>query len=60
MAQVNSTPGQNQALGTVAVASAVSEVTGTPDAKVVAAAKAVKYAQSEPGRKSDVAEGKRS
>lgn len=52
MAQVNSTPGQNQAFGNVAVASSVSEV-GAGDAKVKSAANIVAYAQSEPGRSGD-------
>ena len=50
MAQVNSSPGQNQTFGTVTVASTVSEGTGVPDVKAVAGAKIVTYGQGEPGK----------
>ena len=46
---VNSTPGQNQIFGNVAVISAVSE-TGAGDTKAKAVATIVPYAQSEPGK----------
>lgn len=49
MAQINSTPGQNQINGNVAVAPAQTE-TGVTSAKVTAAATVVKYNQSEPGK----------
>jgi hypothetical protein len=49
MAQVNSTPGQNQAFGNVAVAPATSEA-GASDTHTKATATIVKYGQSEPGR----------
>jgi hypothetical protein len=49
MAQVNSTPGQNQIFGNIAVAAATSEV-GTDGPKAFAAAKVVPYTQSETGR----------
>jgi hypothetical protein len=48
MAQVNSTPGQNQAAGNLTVVAATSEVQATA-AKVYAAAVTVPYAQTEPG-----------
>jgi hypothetical protein len=49
MAQVNSTPGQNQAFGNVAVASTTSE-TGVTSTKAAANATVVPYTQSEPGK----------
>jgi hypothetical protein len=49
MAQVNSTPGQNQAFGNVAVASSVSSA-GASDTSTKATATIVKYGQTEPGR----------
>ena len=55
MAQVNSCPGQNQAFGTVTVASAVSEATGVPDVKAVSVANTVTYAQKETGVPGDPA-----
>ena len=49
MAQVNSSPGQNQTAGNVAVSTSASE-TGVTSAKATAAATAVTYTQSEPGK----------
>jgi hypothetical protein len=49
MAQVNSSPGQNQAFGNVAVASATSE-TGVTSTKAAANATIVPYMQAEPGK----------
>lgn len=53
MAQVNSSPGQNQTFGNVAVVSAVSEATGVPDVKTISTAKIVVYGQNEPGTNGD-------
>lgn len=55
MAQVNSEPGVSPVPPTVAVPAKTTD-TVTAVAKAVA----VPYAQSEPGRKADTAEGKRS
>jgi hypothetical protein len=48
MAQVNSTPGQNQTAANLTVSAATAEV-GATAAKVAAAAVSVPYAQTEPG-----------
>jgi hypothetical protein len=52
MAQVNSTPGQNQVFGNAAVVPATFEV-GATDTKTKATATIVKYNQTEPGRNGD-------
>jgi hypothetical protein len=49
MAQVNSSPGQNQVAGNVTVTSATAEV-GTDQVKVAARAVTVPYMQVEPGK----------
>ena len=49
MAQVNSSPGQSQAAGNVAVVSTTAE-TGVTSAKIAAATVVVPYMQSEPGK----------
>jgi hypothetical protein len=59
MAQVNSSPGQNQVFGNAVVASGRAQP-GSVDQETKANATVVAYSQSEPGRKNDVAEGKRS
>jgi cytochrome c553 len=59
MAQVNSTPGQNQLFGNVSVVMSTAAA-GASDSQAKAIAKFVPYMQSEPGRKNDTAEGKRS
>jgi len=58
MAQVNSSPGQNQTFGNATVAAGAVHV-GAGDPLLKAAATVVTYMQSEPGRKNDTAEGKR-
>jgi hypothetical protein len=50
MAQIISSPGQNQVFGNVVVAPATSEVGNVADTKVKATATIVKYGQTEPGR----------
>jgi hypothetical protein len=50
MAQVNSSPGQNQAFGNVAVSAATAEVGSTTATKTIATNTVVKYTQSEPGK----------
>jgi hypothetical protein len=59
MAQVNSAPGQSQVFGN-AIVTATSSHVGAGDSLVKSIATVVPYMQSEPGRKQDVAEGKRS
>jgi hypothetical protein len=59
MAQVNSSPGQNQTFGNAVVASGRSQP-GSVDQETKSNAVTVPYAQNEPGRKSDTNEGKRS
>jgi hypothetical protein len=59
MAQVNSSPGQNQVFANAVVASGRSQP-GSVDQETKSNAIAVPYAQSEPGRKNDTNEGKRS
>ena len=54
----NQSPGQNQTFGNVIVTAASSHV-GVGDTLLKAAATVVTYTQSEPGRKNDTAEGKR-
>jgi hypothetical protein len=49
MTQVNSSPGQNQNAGNVAVSYGINE-TGVTSAKATAAAVVVPYTQSEPGK----------
>lgn len=49
MAQVNSSAGQNQAFGSVAVASSAASA-GAQDSQNKAAAVVVPYSQSEPGK----------
>jgi hypothetical protein len=50
VAQVNSSPGQNQVFGTVAVVPAISEVGTVTATKTIATLTTVSYSQSEPGK----------
>jgi hypothetical protein len=59
MAQVNSSPGQNQVFANAVVASGRSQP-GSVDQETKSNAITVSYSQSEPGRKNDTNEGKRS
>jgi hypothetical protein len=59
MAQVNSEPGVSQVPPTVVVPTKTASPAAS-DPQTKAAAVVVPYMQSEPGRKNDTAEGKRS
>ena len=50
MAQINSSPGKNEALGNVTVSSASAEVGSTSSTKLTATLNTVAYAQNEPGK----------
>ena len=58
MAQVQSTPGQNQTFANIAVAVGPVQP-GASQSRATSTATIVTYGQVEPGRKNDAAEGKR-
>jgi hypothetical protein len=60
MAQVNSTPGQNQTNANAVVASASAEVGPTASTKLSATLTTVAYMQSEPGKAVSTVNVKRS